>query len=88
MQGVRPDQTFNDIWREIREELERAFAAYPPFNSAHEGWAIIKEELDELWEVVREKQRHPGRPARLRREATQVAAMAIRFLLEMNQFKN
>lgn len=88
MNGPRPDQTFNDIWREIREELERALAAYPLFNSAHEGWAIIQEELDELWDVVREKQRHPGRSVRLRREATQVAAMAIRFLLEMNQFKN
>jgi hypothetical protein len=70
------------------DELKSAQAKFPPFHSAHEGYAVIKEELDELWEVVREKQSNPGREDRLRKEATQVAAMALRFLYDMLEFKN
>ena len=69
-------------------ELHEARQKFPPFNSAHEGWAVIAEELDELWAVVREKQSTPGRDARLGREAIQVAAMAVRFLVDMPGMKN
>lgn len=72
----------------VMEELGKAREKFPPFYSAHEGWAIIKEELDELWEVVREKQSTPGRGDRMRKEAIQIAAMAMRFLLDMEGFKN
>jgi len=65
---------------EIYAELQRATELYGPFASAHEGWAIIKEELDELWEAIR---RHGEPPGTLRREATQVAAMALRFMLDL-----
>ena len=79
---------FNPIYLDVRSELESALAKFPPFNSAHEGWAIIKEELDELWEVVRLNQSTAERNEKLRKECIQVAAMAMRFLLEMNHFKN
>ena len=79
---------FNPIYLMVRNELESALAKFPPFNSAHEGWAIIKEELDELWEVVRLNQSTAERNEKLRKECVQVAAMAMRFLLEMNHFKN
>lgn len=72
----------------ISEEWKFAVIKYPHFNSAHEGWAIIKEELDELWEVVREKQENEGRSERLEKEAIQVAAMALRFLVDRQFFKN
>ena len=61
----------------VTRELDGARATFPAFNSAHEGWAVLREEVDELWEEV--KQRQPDRE-RMRKEATQVAAMAIRFL--------
>jgi len=65
--------------RDVLNELARAEEIYPPFNSAHEGYAILLEELDELWDEVKRK------PADLDLnlmylEATQVAAMAIRFM--------
>lgn len=72
----------------IYDELEQAQSKFPAFHSAHEGWAVIKEELDELWEVVRENQSLPGRDDRLRKEAIQVAAMALRFLVDMPGFTN
>lgn len=58
-------------------ELDRARAKFPAFHSAHEGYAVILEELDELWRCVQSKQ--PSYRA-MREEAMQVAAMALRFI--------
>lgn len=64
----------------VLEELGRATAKFPPFNSAHEGYAVLLEEVDELWdEVKRQKKDHPS----IRAEAIQVAAMAIRFIRDV-----
>lgn len=66
----------------ILEELDQATADNEPFNSAHEGYAVILEELDELWDEVK-------RPAfirdnkALKEEAVQVAASALRFLIDV-----
>jgi hypothetical protein len=78
----------NDTLEKVAIELSRAQAKFPPFNSAHEGYAIILEELDELWTEVCSNQETPGRDDRLRKEAIQVAAMALRFLVDMPNFKN
>jgi len=45
--------SIQSIAKEVIEELERAEAKFGPFNSSHEGYAVILEELDELWEVVK-----------------------------------
>jgi NTP pyrophosphatase (non-canonical NTP hydrolase) len=63
---------------ELEAELTRATAKYPPFNSAHEGYAVLAEEVDELWQHVKVKQGSRDVEA-MRREAIQVAAMALRF---------
>lgn len=62
----------------VEQELRQAREKFGPFNSAHEGYAVILEELDELWEAVRRndvQQQHD--------EAIQVAAMALRFLVDI-----
>lgn len=61
------------------DELERAQEKFPPFNSAHEGYAVILEEMDELWQEVKH-----GTKKRQREEAVQVAAMALRFLVDIS----
>jgi glutamyl-tRNA reductase len=68
--------------RDVGTELDKALRKHPKFNSAHEGWAVIREELDELWEEVRVRQAK-RRPKKMRKEALQVAAMALRFALEI-----
>ena len=65
-------------------EVTRAKSLWPRnFASMHEGYAVIAEELNkELWEIVCQKQ--PNRDlAKARAEALQVAAMAIRFAVEV-----
>lgn len=71
--------SFAEHFEDVAEELNQAVTRYAAMNSAHEGWAVIKEELDELWEEVRVKQGLRSSD-RLRKEAIQVAAMAVRFL--------
>ncbi|MFH5924582.1 hypothetical protein [Roseomonas xinghualingensis] len=63
---------------EVAGEVARAEAKWPPMNSAHEAYAVLLEEVDELWEHVKTKQSKRDIPA-MRKEALQVAAMAIRF---------
>ena len=63
----------------IADEYDRAIAKFPKFNSEHEGYAVIKEEVDELWEAIKGK---VYRRLKLD-EAIQVGAMAVRFLTDL-----
>lgn len=62
----------------IIEEFARATKLHGEFHSRHEGFAIIKEEVDELWDEVKKN----GRDTDVALEATQVGAMALRFLVD------
>jgi hypothetical protein len=68
--------------RDVIEELDKALRKHPKFNSAHEGWAVIREEVDELWDEVKVRPAKRRRD-KMRKEAIQVAAMALRFALEV-----
>ena len=59
----------------ISNELAMASDKYPPFKSDHEGYAVILEELDEMWDAIKGNDASGARA-----EAVQVAAMAIRFI--------
>ena len=73
-----------DKWiEEIKIEYEMATSKFGPFNSTHEGYAVIKEEVDELWDAIKGN----FHPSILEEEAIQVAAMAIRFLTDCCDFK-
>lgn len=67
-----------EILDDVAGELSRA-AMWPPFNSAHEGYAVLLEEVDELWAHVKTNQKRRDLAA-MRAEAVQVAAMAIKFV--------
>ena len=78
--------TKEDVFIAVAEEVAGAIKMFPrPFASAHEGFAILKEEVDELWEDVRMSQLgdQEHRQVCMRKEAVQVAAMAIRFLMDV-----
>ena len=67
---------------EATAELARAMEKHAPMHSLHEGYAVIFEELDELWDEVRAWQ--PGSDlTEARKEALQVAAMALRIILDV-----
>ena len=65
-------------------DIELAFATekFGSFHSAHEGFSVLKEEVDELWDEVKAKQGQRDLN-KMRKEAIQVAAMAMRFVLDI-----
>jgi len=65
----------------IIDEYIAATRINKPFASAHEGYAIILEELDELWDEIKKKE-HRRKGSRMTEEAVQVGAMALRFLVD------
>lgn len=59
------------------EELERARSKHAPIHSAHEGYAVILEELQEFWDEGKKK-RSERNQDQMVAELVQVAAMAQR----------
>lgn len=66
--------------RLVQDELKRACEHHAPMNSPHEGYAVIKEELEELWKEIKADQ---GITHRGVSEAVQTAAMALRYLVDL-----
>lgn len=73
-----------DLWLDISDEVDRAQAKYPTFASSHEGYAVILEELDELWDLVKANKGVKGSPE-MTQECIQIAAMAVRFIEDLCQ---
>jgi hypothetical protein len=75
--------------REFREELdaaERKFPRYP--RDAIHAAAIVAEESGELVQAALQFTYEGGSYVRLRREAIQVGAMALRFLLHLDHLRS
>ena len=60
----------------VAKELTRARTKHSNMHTLHEGYAVLLEEMDELWNGIKSK--HPSLPDVLE-ELVQVAAMAQRF---------
>jgi NTP pyrophosphatase (non-canonical NTP hydrolase) len=76
-----PAAALSEDMQMVMAEVDQARRNWPPFNSAHEGYAVLSEEVDELWEHIKTNQKRRDLPA-MKKEAMQVAAMALRFMAE------
>lgn len=70
------------ILSHVRAEVERAIRKHQPYASAHEAWAVLREEVDELWDEVKAD---AGYTHAAFDEAHQVAAVAVRYVLDLNE---
>jgi len=73
---------FDDAIRLVQLSYEVAQSQYGRLASPHEGYAVILEELDELKAEVWKKRPNRNFGA-MRTEAAHVAAMALRFIVEL-----
>lgn len=62
--------------RRATEELN-----FPRFTSLHEGYAVLLEEVDEMWEEIKSNNKEAAVY-----EAIQVAAMALRIVSEFGEY--
>ena len=69
-----------EIMEELEREYLRASRNFMPFHNAHEAYAVLLEEVDELWTAIKLNQRIPYRDKHIREEAIQVCAMALRLI--------
>lgn len=63
----------------IIAEFYRAESKHKPMNSHHEAYAVIQEEVDEMWDDIK-----ADRKADALKEAIQVGAMAMRFIANLS----
>lgn len=69
----------DEVWAEVRAEMASAYEKFPRLASGpHEAYAVLLEEVDELWDDVKANHKYGARA-----EAIQVAAMAIRFVVDL-----
>jgi NTP pyrophosphatase (non-canonical NTP hydrolase) len=73
---------YREVLFDVSSEVATAASKWPLMNSAHEAYAILAEEVDELWDHVKTNQKRRDLKA-MRKEAIQVAAMAVRFAAEV-----
>ena len=65
--------------RAILEEFGQATQRYRPFASRQEAAAVLLKEVDEFWDEIKQ-----NNAVGARAEAIQIAATALRFLVEVN----
>ena len=68
-----------DFVKMVYREMDDATEKFGPLASPHEAYAVMQEELDEFWDLVKEK-RASG-PEALH-ELVQIAAMAYRTAID------
>ena len=81
------NKKLNNILKEIKKEFDFATSKFGSFNNAHEGYAVLLEEVDELWENIKLKQGDLYRTPSIVQEAIQVATMAIRLIYDCGGMK-
>jgi NTP pyrophosphatase (non-canonical NTP hydrolase) len=69
--------------KDIDDELDRAKRHGERFVNLHEAYAVLLEEVDEVWEITKQKQKVRSKKE-LRSELIQVAAMAIKSINSMD----
>jgi len=73
------EQYFNHIIAGVKRELLKSNKKHDPvFNTPHEGWAVLKEELEEVWEEIKKDD-----IIEIQKESYQLAAMAVKLLYSL-----
>ena len=72
---------YSQAIKDIEDEFKKAIKEFDPFHNEHEGYAVLKEEVDELWDSIK-RNKLTTKEERMK-EAIQVGAMALRMLHDL-----
>jgi hypothetical protein len=75
----------SEVAEDIEDEIDRSNRHEVSFASLHEAYAVILEELDEVWDITKQKKKKRN-AQELRQELIQVAAMAIKAIHSLPNF--
>lgn len=79
MTKTQEEHAIDVILAEVRAELVKVAVKHGlSFASPHEGYAVIQEEVDELWDDVKANE---GDTEDAVQEAIQIAAMGVKYVL-------
>jgi hypothetical protein len=78
------EQWLKEIVEEVLCYVISDSEKYGTFNTTHEAYGILLEEVDELWDEIKKKRRKRDM-SKMREETIQVAGIAIRFALDMKK---
>lgn len=78
------EDEINNIINDILKEVKKVSDKVGPYNSVHEGYAVMLEEFDELWDEVKRKDKNY---TAMYNEAMQVACTSIRFMQLVKKLK-
>jgi NTP pyrophosphatase (non-canonical NTP hydrolase) len=74
------EETLSNTLEKVKNEVIYIATKHNGFNSPHEGYAVMLEELDELWDEIKKKP--SSRDSKyMKNECKQIAAAAICFML-------
>ncbi len=71
----------------IEEEKQEAVEKYGHFNSSHEAYAVLKEEVEELWDLVKASKQDGKLREEMINELTQISAVAQRTISELENYQ-
>lgn len=67
----------------VCKELYTSTEKYGPFKTTHEAFGVLREEVDEFWDACKANDL-----TEMEKEAIQVAAMALRFIIDARRTMN
>lgn len=70
------------IFNNVEIELDSARLKYAEFHSLHEGYAVLKEEVDELLDLIKASKEIRA-DYKMKKECIQIMAMALRFIEDL-----
>jgi len=78
MNSQRIYQLANEVATEVHEASEK----HKAYNSVHEAYGVLMEEVEEFWEEVKKKSENRSKD-NMRKELLQVAAVCLRTIHDL-----
>ncbi|MFT5724160.1 MAG: hypothetical protein ACI9JN_001277 [Bacteroidia bacterium] len=79
---VSTEHDIKQATKSVEKELRSILLKYPmPYNTSHEFYGVLREEVDELWDEIKTDKKQ-GSKQRQIDEAIQVAAVALKFIMQ------